>query len=308
MGILSSASAESNHVEAALAEARRSTRPLIWFATAAECFAAAATIASKVPLWLVSPILVGIPLLTFAIVQWRRARAATKQLRQLYHYDRQYLRYVTSWVMSEGPDPNYWAGTHHAERKMVALRPISYFTWNITRRSDDDNPFSGVTVTNRQATRSGDGLCTFKDPHKQSSNFTFRVEFEPSIRPGETVELSFDVFVPKHKCANVASLSSRPRPTIPSPGGSDYSSTDISYPIEEFIKEVVIPENLRSRAHGVQTLMKTDFPAEKEHLDKTGGITISRVQVDEGGAWKVRVERKQPPIGCTYRVVWMPPD
>lgn len=308
MGLLHLQSGEPSRSEAAMADARASSRPLIWFATIAECVAAAASLATKLPLVVYAPLLVAIPLLTFAFVQWRRARAAEETLQQVYHYDRRYLSYVSKWTFSSGADPDFWSGLHHAERTMIALRPIAFFTWNITRRSDADNPFTGAVVVNQNATRSGSGTCTFRDPHKQSSSLTFRVEFDPPVRVNETVELSFDVEVPKHKAATVAKLRERPRAATPPPTDCDYSSVDISYPIDEYIQEVVIPESLGSHRHGLQVLQKSnEFAEEKHYLEKHESVKITHSQLNGEHAWRVSLTRQKPPIGSTYRLLWSPP-
>ncbi len=299
---------EPNQIDAALAEAKHSTKPLLVGATLAEVVAAGATIASKLPVWSLSGILVGVPLAAFAYNQNRKAVKATKQLVQLYHYDRRYHKYVTSWSLTASENPDYWTGIHHAERHFTAIRPVRYFTWNVTRRSDDDLPFDAAEVRNKRASRSASGSCIFHDFHKQKANLTFRIEFDPPLRPEESVDLAFDVIVPRHKVSNIELLRSRPRPKIPLPEGLDYSSTDISYPIEKFVKSVDIDERLGTIHHGLQVLLQQDeFLEEKAYLSSGNRFTIDRAQVDGNSVVRLKIERDRPPIGTTYRLTWEPP-
>lgn len=235
---------------------KRNSRPLVWTATIAECIAAASTIYSKLPPWLASAVLVGIPLGALSWYQWYRARDLADQVRQLYNFDRKYVRFLTRWTLRKSEVSGYFAGTYHGERDLVALRPIRKLEWNISRRSDDDMPFSVYppTLYNQRISRTGDGVCKFNSPHKLEANFTFRIEFDSMLRPGERVSVSYDVDVPVFKAGTLERLRRRPMALIQAPRDSDYSSTDVSYPMEEFIKEVLILESLGTTRHGLQVL------------------------------------------------------
>ena len=300
---------EPNQLDVALAEVKHSARPLVLGATLMEVVAAGATIASKLPTWSISGTLVGVPLAAFALHQYRKANAATVQLVQLYHYSRRYTRYVTSVYMFRSDDPNYWSAIHHNERELVAIRPVRQFTYDMTRRSDIDTPFEGAKLSNQHANRSGAGDCIFHAFHKSKSNLAFRIEFDPPLRPGESATVAFDVHIPRFKVGNLALLRARPRPKIPVADGLDYSSTDISYPIEEFVKELVIVDDLRTTHHRMQAVSdQDDFPEEKSYLESTGGFSISPVKANGTNATCLKIERNRPPIGTTYRLLWEPPD
>lgn len=293
-----------------LADVRRHTRPLLLTSAAIECAAAAATVASVVPAWAAGAMLVGIPLGSLGLYEQRRARALQEQVRQLYHLDRKYARYLSRWTLGESDRSGSWSGTHHGERDFIALKPIRKWTWNITRRAEDDLPFSTAppVLRNQRVRRSGPGTCTFHSPHKQGANLSFRIEFDPMLRPGERVSLAFDIYVPAYKPATLELLRARPASAIPPPGEADFTSTDISYPIDTFVKELVIPERLDSRRHGLQVLLRdNEFLEEVQFIDAHECFSIDRSSVDNENVWLLRLERYQPPIRATYRFYWKPP-
>jgi hypothetical protein len=297
-------------VDVLLAEMRRHARPLVLVSAAIECVAAAATIASAVPPWAAGAILAGVPLGSLGLYERRRATLLKEQISQLYHFDRKYTRYVSRWTLGSSERQGYLSGTHHGERDLVALRPIRKWTWNISRRSDGDLPFSDAppVLRNKYVTRSGSGTCSFRDPHRQASSLAFRIEFDPMLRPGERVSLSFDLEVPVYKPATLELLRARPSPTVPTPGEADFTSADISFPIDSFVKELVIPECLESRRHGLQVLLRdNEFAEESELISSHSWFSIDRPRIDNEVVWRLRLERYQPPIRATYRLYWEPP-
>jgi hypothetical protein len=295
---------------AAHAQAQKHARPLVWIGTAAEVIAASGALFSKLPSWMASSLIVGIPLLSLSIYQWRKADFLGKQVKQLYHYDRKYTVSISRWTMRESEVQGYWAGVHHGEREMIALAPIGKWTWNISRRADDDLPFYNhpPTLMNLRATRSGVGNCSFMEPHRQGANLTFRIEFDPMLRVGETVSISFDIDVPVYKPATLEGLRRRPAPAIAAPGEVEFSSIDIVYPVDKFISEIVIPESLGSRRHGVQVLLRdNEFSEEASFLRDKNAFVVDRSSVDNMPVWILRVERDNPPIKASYRIYWEPP-
>lgn len=292
------------------ADVRRSTQPLIWVGTVVEVITAGAAVASLVPDWAVSGLLVGIPAVTFAIVQRRRASSAIGQVRQLYNYDRKYTEYFVRWTLGPSEDPRYWSGINYTHRKFVALKPMRTWEWSVSRRSDDDVPFSNVSLRNRSVTRTQDGTAVFREPHLTTSRFKFAIEFDPPLRVGEWATLSFEALVPTHKVASLELLRNRLKPSLPAPADCDFSSVSLSFPIDDFQYELVIPESLGSRRHGLQVVERqNEYIHEKNLIDAEKMFTVARSTGDGNApAWKMSLRRKLPPVGTTYRIVWEPPN
>lgn len=303
----------ANEVEARLdrllAESRRSGKPLLWSATAIEALAAGSTIAAALPPWLAGALLAGIPLASLSIYQQRRATVLARQVRELYDFDRKYVIYLSRWVMCESSIDGYWSGSHHGEREMVVLKPIRRVNWSITRRNESDLPFSTALpyLDRSHAERSGSGRCTFNAPHKAGTTLAFGIDFEPMLRVGETVSLEFDLVVPLYKPGTLALLRDRPSAAVPTPGETDFTSTIVSYPIEQFTKEVIIPERLGSRHHGIQVMNHdNDLTAESEYVRRHNCFDVRTTSADGESAWLLQLNRVRPPIGATYRVFWEP--
>ncbi|MER5648168.1 hypothetical protein [Streptosporangium sp. NPDC002524] len=291
-------------------QAKRHARPLVLIGTAAEVIAAASTLTSKLPDWVASAIIVGIPLATFGLYQWRRARFLDDQVKQLYYFDRKYVRSLSRWTMRESEVDGYLNGTHHGEREMIALAPIRQWTWSIMRRAEGDLPFYDhpPVLRNQQASRSGAGVCIFRQPHKQGTSLSFRIEFDPMLRPGERVNISFDIDVPVYKPATLEGVRMRPSPRVATPGEAEFSSTYIEYPVDELVKEIVIPERLRTYRHGIQVIrLDNEFAEEANFVSNNECFHIDRSTIDNQAVWILRLERYRPPLNTLYRIYWEPP-
>lgn len=290
---------------------RRHLSPVVWAATVLQAVAAVATLADYVPSWAAGAMLVGIPLGSLALDRHLRLRRAEARLRESTFLDRHYARVLSRWTFCESSDPAYWDATHHGERDFVVLQPIRAWTWSIHRRSDDDVPNSArpAVLRNQVATRSGHGHCVFRPPHKQKSTLAFRVEFEPPLRPGERVTLAFDLDVNQHKPATLERLRERPRPAVATPGEAEFTSYDVVHPIDLLVKEVIIPERLDASHFGLQVLRRdTEFVEEAELVRAHGLFDVSRTTVGGESAWRLRLERLEPPLRTTYRLCWTPPS
>jgi hypothetical protein len=309
-GILRRPSNGATQLGPVFADVEKSTKPFVWLGTLAECIAAVATLASKIPIWTISGLLVGIPAVTFAVVQLRRANFAIRQVEQLYNYDRKYIQFNSRWTFGRSDDPNYWSAINYTVREFICLKPVRRWEWDLTRRSDKDVPFGNVVLRNRNATRSGDGTCVFRDPHLTISKFKFFIEFDPPLRVGESATVSFEAVIPTHKVATLELLRQRIQPSLPAPADCDFSSVKTSFPIDDLLYEVVFPECLGSRRHGLQVVERqNEYVEEKASIDADNMFTISRLTVDDNvPAWKMSLHRKLPPIGTTYRIVWEPPS
>lgn len=285
----------------------RHVRPLITVVAIAEGLAAGVVVIQAVPLWMATPFLVGVPLASWCWSLHRRNVVLRRLLTRLDHYDRRYDEFTSRWVL--GPRTgDHLAGTHHARRSMIARRPIRNMTWNVVSRSDDDISYSGGTVTDRAATRSGPGVCTFLEPHHALSKFSFRIRFEPPLRPGEALDLSYTVHIPRFRSAHLAALRNRPAPTVAAPGEAEFCDSAVSFPIERYVKEVVIPVSLGTTRHGLQVLLRDqELREEAEIIERNGDFTVHRATWDGTDVWILRLERQRPPIKTTYRAFWEPP-
>ena len=306
------ADADDDHVgvDDLPAQVRRRLGPLVWTATGLEALAAGSAIAARVPAPIASALLVGIPLGSFALDRHRRLQSLERRFRELYTFDRRYERVLSRWTFRESGDPEYWDATHHGEREMTVLAPMASWRWSIQRRSDDDVPAGAPSpvLRNHFATRSGPGDCTFLQPHKQKSTLAFRIEFEPRLRPGETVSISFDLDVFQHKPATLEALRRRPVPAIAPPGESEFSSYDVTFPTARLTKEIVIPERLGAGRFDFQALLRdNDFTVEAQHIREHALFDATQVKVDGQPAWRLRLERVAPPLRATYRLCWRLP-
>jgi hypothetical protein len=247
----------------------------------------------------------------WGIYERRRAGYLKDQVRQLYHYDKKYFRFYTRCSFREAEVPGFWAARYHVERDFVALKSVRHWTWTVNRRTEDDMPFSvhPPVISHRHATRTGSGECHFLKPHKSGANFSFRVEFDPPLRPGERAQISVDIDFPVMKPATLAQLRLRPASPAPVPGEAEFSSTDIESVIDEFVKEIVIPERLGSRRHGLQVLRRSaEFDEEATFVREHECFQVNRSRVDNQPVWNLRLERFQPPIKTCYRTYWELPN
>ncbi len=290
-----------------LRESRSHLKPLIWLGPGLEVLAAGGAVVDAVPAWAAGSFIVAVPLATLADYQRRRIRVLEDEVRQLYHYDRRYLHYTSRLTFAPSDVEGFWAGSYECGRTFVAIKPIRSWNWNITRRTEGDLPFSEFppTVDLLTCLRSDDGICELQSPHKQGANFAFRIRFEPMIRPGEQVTLLVKVNIPVYKPATREILRRRPPPKVPPPGEAEYSTTDILYPIDNLEKEIVIPERLRSRSHGLQVLRgDNDFAQESDEIDQNAAFTVGRGVVQGDNAWILRLSRHRPQLKTTYRIYW----
>jgi hypothetical protein len=149
----------------------------------------------------------------------------------------------------------------------------------------------------------------FREPHKQKTTLAFRVEFEPPLRAGERVSLAFDIDVCQHKPASLERLRERPQPPIAPPGEAEFSSYDVVHPVDVFVKEVVIPERLGASRFGLQVIRRdNEFAEEAERVRSNGMFDVTRIIADGESAWRLRLERPDPPLRTTYRLYWTPPS
>jgi hypothetical protein len=294
-----------------LDQTRALSKPVLWLATILEGAAAVASLSTKMPPWILSALLVGIPLAVYSIHLGRMNRQLRNQVIHLYHYDRRYQFFLSRWTMRKSAVMGYWDATLHAERRFTCLRPMRSMRWNINRRSEDDMPFNKhlPQLKGYTATRSGHGLCVFREPHRTGASLTFRVEFDPKLRPGEEVVMQWELDVPVYKPGTIEFLRERPAPQVPPPGEAEFTTTDVTYPIDEFVKEVIIPEKLMSSRHGVQVLRRdNEFVEEEEFLNRTGNFEVLRTDSNGESVWAIRIVRKNPPIKTAYRIYWRPPQ
>ncbi|WP_433263231.1 hypothetical protein ACQPWR_25500 [Micromonospora vinacea] len=305
-------SREVSPVDRLLAGTRRHSKPVFWVATGVEALAAASTLASKTPGWVASGLLVGVPAAAFATHLWRQNRLLRGQVQQLYQFDRRYLHYSSRHIYRAAPSTDFWAVTKIIERRIVALRPVRYFTWSNVRRADDDisYTFGDVvpSVHDRWAQRTGSGRCTFLPLYKKAAALAFRIEFDPMLSPGEEVSISMRLEIPLATTGTLEALRRRPLPKVPTPGEAEFSAIDISYPVDDFLFEVVIPDSLRSRRHGLQVLAgDNEMTDETQHIKRQGIFTIDHSIVDEKSAVIASLKRSQPPVRSTYRIHWEVP-
>lgn len=273
----------------------------------AEGLAAGAVVIQALPLWAATPVLVGVPLASWGWASHRRNVVLRRLLSQLDHYDRRYDEFASRWVL--GPRAgDHLAGTHHARRAMIARQPIRHLTWHIDSRSDDDISYVGGTVTDRAARRSGQGECIFLEPHHSMSKFSFRVRFEPALRPGEELDLSYTVHIPSFRTAHLGALRTRPAPPVAPPGEAEFCDSTVAFPIERYVKEVVIPVALGTTRHGLQVLRRDqEFRDEASAIERNGDFSVQRTTWDGDDAWVLRLTRHRPPIKTKYRIYWEPP-
>jgi hypothetical protein len=279
-------------------------------ATGLESTAAIASLATRLPGWVLSAVLVGVPLLTFSFHEWKVSRQLRDQVIRLYHYDRKYELHSSQWVMRKSTVHGYWDATNYSEREFTCLNPMRSMKWEINRRTDDDMPFVDHPPALRDCsvTRSGDGVCVFREPHKSRTSLAFRVEFDPMLRPGEEVSVKWELDVPVYKPGTLEMLRKRPAPQIPPPGEVEFTTTDCEYPIQEFVKEVVIPDELMSSRHGVQVLRRhNELTEEQDHLRDTDSFKIFRSTRNGVSVWVLRIQRHNPPIKAAYRIYWQLP-
>ncbi|MDT0223836.1 hypothetical protein [Gordonia sp. AC31] len=264
-----------------------------------------------IPLEVVVPGVITIALGTWVFLAERRARANAQQLRRVdEQYGRLYSLFETSWEYSaSATDPCFWDGKNYAIREFVAQRPTRFLEWSIVRRSDADGDFGGAAVLSFSGTRSGAGTCRALPFHYNSTaKLAFRVEFDPPLTYAERARVEFCVLVPNYKPASLTGLQAKAAPTFPTPGHAEYSKTDVSYPIERFVKRVSIPKSLGSSQHGLQ-VYRGYFSEDREveELQRNGNYTLASAIVNGQDSWVMTIDRADPLIKATYRIHWSLP-
>jgi hypothetical protein len=270
----------------------------------------AGTLINNFPAWIASALIVGIPLGSAALYNTRRARALERQVRALFNYDRRYEQYFDRWVFRQADIPGYWAATYYCERDFTALRPMPEWVLGISRVSERDLPFTVTPPTAKavQVTRSGAGRCLPQEIDVQAAKVRISIEFEPALRPGESVQVSLVIDIPQFKAGTVDTLRLRDRVTPAPPANTELLIREVQFPTVEYRVELVIPERLGSKRHSVQVFLRGyKFLEEETLIERAGAFTVTRADLDGDTAWVMTLARYAPPLRAHYRFLWEPP-
>lgn len=294
---------------------KRHTAPISIALTIVELALALIAFAKILPLTVVVALFIGIPFLFIFL----RQRLEIRKLRKLLHETEgrrnsslEFNRYTTEVVYSPSSVEGYLAAKYISRREIVARDTRRAWTWSISKRSDDDIPFTtggSPTLKITSKSRSGSGICVQRDFHKSGSNLSFRVEFEPPLAIGEHFNIDFSVIIPAHKSGNLSTLRKRPKPLVPTIGEAELQAVTLDKPTQELTFIAILPISLGTRNHHLQILRgHKEDREEMNFIEKHGLFSVSRIQLEGEDAWKMQLSRTRPPIGVNYRLCWQPPE
>ena len=226
--------------------------------------------------------------------------------------DRVFSEYSNIVSYSPSLVPGYLAATFQSHRQVRALKPIRAWVWTLTRASDKEPSFSAglaPTKTVTRCSRSGDGRCVDRGFHKTAGQLSFRIDFEPELRPGEEFLLEYELKIEVHRPATLSALRALPKSLVPTLGEATYTSIDINYPIEMLELSVVLPLSLGTSGHHFEVVRgQLHDQEEAEAIERTEAFDVSLVHLEKGPAWSLNMKRQNPPVGVTYRFCWTPPN
>lgn len=292
----------------------RHGKPITSVLTIIEVALAAAAIFSLLPPALAVALLLGVPLVSFSLVQ----QVQIRRLKRLLHEavprglpSLEFIEYVTSVCYSASSTDGYLRAVYSGRRVGVAQVTRRAWTWSITKRSDNDILFTtggNPTLKVTAAARSSDGVCIPRDFHKSGSNLSFRVDFEPPLVAGDSFDISYEVVIPTHKAATLNTLRQRPKPIVPTVGESEYQSLDLSQPTRNLDFVALLPVSLGTSGHHVEVIRNHQEDRQEAALiERNAYFSVTRIQHDGTDAWQLRLSRPTPPIGVVYRLCWQPP-
>jgi hypothetical protein len=256
------------------------------------------------PAPIVSALAVAVPLLSIIYSQHKRLEFSKP-------YTRRYTFHETIVTIDGRGDSNYLSAKRQIKYEMVALSPLPFQTFTLNRRGDLDPAYildqeKPITAS---TSRSRSGNITVNNYRKTKQALSFDILFDPELRKNEVFSYEGSIHVLNYCAGDQASLQARHSMRVPAKNNSEMITRVINSPTRDFVFEVRIPVTYDTQGHHIevegeykQKTRELEYITDKELFD------ASLVDALSEKYWSLKLVRKNPPIGITYRICWKPPE
>ncbi len=182
----------------------------------------------------------------------------------------------------------------------VPVSGVEHYSQILTERPNDTKSFAVESVSVRKSSgNSSEGRVIPKPTLVTPKRLYYQLLFEPTLKPKEEIEYSFDVIGPPNTFAlSEDELFTRKLPY-------DFVSMKIAYPTEEFVMTIRFPLSLRAEDVAFDVWLgdaRLRLENEYRRLKHEGCLKSERL--DSGQV--VRLVVKYPILDLKYVITWRP--
>lgn len=223
-------------------------------------------------------------------------------------YDKRYEKLHQCWRYTLSEDKKTFTGECISERKVTSLCNSTSF---ITISIDKDQvliPFQLEGKNNVELLESyrDQGAVVLNQAHKTNdSKFSFRVYFNPPLSKGEIAYFKVKYIIDNFKISNLEDLRNYMTKSKIETRDYEYNSFRINYPTKDFKYEVVMPLSCKAIFSDLSVQRGTSnstFEKERDYVVKKKHFMV----ISESDGWRMKLERKNPPIKTRYMFSWNP--
>jgi len=138
------------------------------------------------------------------------------------------------------------------------------------------------------------------------NDISWRLVFNPPLRPGEEVDIEYKISIPKYKVASMEKMNEYNKKIVEESG--DFSKAKslesltkkIDFPTEKFCYAIDFPENYQ---------VITREPTARRYRDVINISTSDAhwKKVENSNRWAFQLEAHSPKEGTVYSITWEPP-
>ena len=232
----------------------------------------------------------------------------TKYIDTISWNDKKYEKLYQTWTYNLSEDKKTFTGRCISERKVVSLCNSLKF---ITITIDKDQvliPFQLEGKNNVELIEyyREQGTVVLNKAHKTSdSKFAFRLYFTPPLSLGETAYFKVKFMIDYFKISNLYDLRKYMTNSKIETRDFEYNSFNIVCPTKDFRFEVIMPKVCKAKYLGLTVyrgMSDVRFEQESDYIIKKKCFNV----INETNEWRMKLERKNPPIKTKYIFTWRP--